>query len=73
MQNSEDFVSILKMAMDDQGFRAALVSDLESALTKRNLWTLLKASEIDELKNIFETKNDQVLSNNLVCAYRGYQ
>ncbi|MHB8108615.1 MAG: hypothetical protein ACYDHW_01120 [Syntrophorhabdaceae bacterium] len=73
MQNSEVFVNVLKMAMDNEGFRVALSSDLEGTLRMKNLQTMLKASEIDELKNIFEAKSDQVISNNLECAYRGYK
>jgi len=67
MQNSEHFVNVLRMAMDDQGFRAALLADFEDTLEKNNLRTMLKASEIEELKNIFEIENDQALFNNLEC------
>ncbi len=73
MQNSEHFVNVLRMAMDDQGFRAALLADFEDTLEKNNLRTMLKASEIEELKNIFERENDQALFNNLECPYRGYK
>ncbi len=73
MQNSEHFVNVLKMAMDDQGFRIALLADVETALERRNLRNSLKMGEIDELKSIFESRNDQILFNNLECKYRGYQ
>ena len=73
MQNSAHLVNVLKMAMDDQGFRAALMTDLEGTLKKNNLQTNLSTSEINELKNIFEAGNDQIQFNNLECPYRGYK
>lgn len=73
MQNSEHFVNVLKMAMDDHGFRSALLADVEFALEKKNLRNNLKAGEIDELKSIFESHDDQHVFNNLECKWRGYQ
>jgi hypothetical protein len=73
MQNSEHFVNVLKMAMDDQAFRSALQADFEGALVSKNLRAMLSAAEIDELKNIFEARNGGAIMNNLECAYRGYK
>jgi hypothetical protein len=53
MPKSEHFVNVLKMAMDDEGFRSSLVKDLESTIKNKDLHGNLDVGEIDELKNIF--------------------
>jgi hypothetical protein len=75
MANSKDFVNVLKMAMDDEGFRGELVKDLESTLKNKDLHANLNVGEIDELKNIFKAGVDPVRmieDRTLACPYRGY-
>jgi hypothetical protein len=75
MENTEHFVSTLRMAMGDEGFRAELMKDMEGALEKRGLHGTFNAGEINELKGIFQAGNDpaQVFeAHAMACSYRGY-
>ena len=75
MSESEHFVNVLKMAMDDESFRSSLVKDLESTLKDKNLHGNLDKVEIDDLKNIFKPGVDPIRvieDRTLACPYRGY-
>ncbi len=75
MANSKHFVNVLKMAMDDEGFRDELMKDLESTLKNKDLHGNLNVGEIDELKNIFKAGTDPVRvieASTMACPYRGF-
>lgn len=75
MAKSEHFVNVLKMAMDDEGFRSSLLNDLESTLKSKDLHSNFDVGEINELKNIFKSGTDPIRvieASTLACPYRGF-